>query len=310
MSLHSIGGFREGYRGHEDLAQTTTGIALRSGGTEEPRPTGVLLNDHGAGHLSAFGVLLALFHRYRTGAVQEVNMALSRMATLHQFPFMLAYEGRIWNEPAGPQATGYGAADRLYRASDGWFYLACPAETCRKKFAALPGCEQTADLPKPDLERWLETHFALLTASKAVEQLAEVGIAAHRYLDIVEAVTEPAAFDLNASAFIDHPGLGKALGIAHPLIGDGERTLLASRRPGMDTVSILEEQGFAAAEIMSMHKAGAIALGENPRVETSLSPDFWLRPSAILSLASAPSVKRAASRLPRVQRQLVCGKAR
>ncbi len=297
MSLHSIGGFREGYRGHEDLAQSITGIYLRSGGTEEPRPTGVLLNDHGAGHLSAFGVLLALLHRYQTGAVQEVNMALSRMATLHQFPFMLAYEGRIWNEPAGPQATGYGAADRLYRACDGWFYLACPADTCREKIAALAGCEQTAALPLPDLEPWLENHFALLTVCEAVDQLTAVGIAAHRYLDIVEAVTEPVAFDLQASAFIDHPGLGKALGIAHPVVGDGKCTLLASRRPGMDTVPILEEQGFAPAEILSMHKAGAIAVGENPRVETSLSPGFWLRPSTILSLASSHSVEMAVSRV-------------
>ena len=132
--------------------------------------------------------------------------------------------------------------------------------------------------------------------SDALDQLAAAGIAAHRYLDIVEAVTEPAAFDLKASAFIDHPGLGKAFGIAHPLVGDGECTLLASRRPGMDTVPVLEEQGFSSAEIMSMQNAGAIAFGENPRVETSLSPGFWRRPLAILSLASAPSVKAAVSR--------------
>ena len=297
MSLHSLGGFREGYRGHEDLAQATTGICLRSGGTEEPRPTGVLLNDHGAGHLSAFGVLLALFHRYRTGEVQEVNMALSRMATLHQFPFMLAYDGRIWDEPTGPHATGYNAADRLYRASDGWFYLACPADTFREKITALNGCEQTASLPPEDFERWLENHFSRAPVSEVVEQLTAAGIAAHRYLDIVEAVTEPIAFDLKASAFIDHPGLGKALGIAHPLIGNGGTTLLAARRPGMDTMPILEEYGFSSGEIMSMHKAGAIAFGENPRVETSLSSGFWLRPSAILSLASQPSVEKAISRL-------------
>ena len=296
-SLHSRGGFREAYRGHEDLAQATTGVALRSGGTEEPRSTAMLLNDHGAGHLSVFGILLALFHRYRTGAAQEVNMALSRMATLHQFPFMLAYEGRVWNEPAGPYATGYSAADRLYRASDSWFYLACPTDRFRERIAALKGCEQTANFSEQDLERQLENHFALLPVSEAVDQLAAAGITAHRYLDIIEAVTEPVAFNLKASAFIEHPGLGEALGIAHPLFGDGEDTLLAARRPGMDTAPILEEQGFSAAEIMSMHKAGAIAFGENPGVETSLSPGFWLRPSAVLSHASAPSVEKAVSRV-------------
>ena len=128
--------------------------------------------------------------------------------------------------------------------------------------------------------------------SEAVDRLGAAGIAAHRYLDIIEAVTEPIAFDLKASAFIDHPGLGKALGIAHPLIGDGEGALLASRRPGMDTVPILEELGVSAAEIMSMYKAGAIALGENPPVEDSLSLGFWRRPSTILSCADASSVEK------------------
>ena len=299
MSLHSIGGFRERYRGHEELAQAITGVFMRAGGDEEPRPTGILLNDHGSGHLSAFGVLLALLHRYRTGQAQDVNMALSRMATLHQLPFMLAYEGQTWDEPCGTKAVGWGPSDRLYRASDGWFYLACPPSSFREKICSVARLEQAGDVPDAALEEWLENRFASLTTEACVEALSASGIAACRYVDMIEAATQPLAFELRATAVLDHPGLGKGLGIAHPRFGgeDGEDELLVSRRPGMDTLDILDEHGFDPADIVALLKSRAIALGENPVINTSAMPGYWHRPGAIPARASAPTLRRIVQEL-------------
>ena len=43
---------------------------------------------------------------------------------MHQFPFMVSFAGREWNEPTGTDVFGWHPLDRLYRGKDGWFYVA------------------------------------------------------------------------------------------------------------------------------------------------------------------------------------------
>ena len=299
MTLHSVGGYRERYRGHEELAQAITGIFVRAGGNGLPRPTAILLNDHGSGHLAAFGILLALLHRYRTGETQEVNMSLSRMATMNQLPFMVAFEGRVWDEPAGTGALGWGAFDRLYQGSDGWFYLACPSPDFRKRLQSVEGLAAASTIVGAELETWLSERFSTRTVTEWVDALTAAGIAAHRYVDMVEVVRDSLSFALQATVVQDHPGLGKALGAAHPTWGNGYRgeTLLAARRPGMDTLPILKELGFDASEILDLLRARTIALGENPVVTTTNMPGYWNRPENILTLASQKSLRQSLTSL-------------
>jgi hypothetical protein len=98
---------------------------------------------------------------------------------------------------------------------------------------------------------------------------------------------------LKASAVLDHPGIGKALGVALPTFGGKQDVgaLLVARRPGMDTLPILESLGFDAKEVLDMLKAQAIATGENPVVETTMRPGYWNHPDGVLSLACKDSVR-------------------
>ena len=125
ISAHAVGGFRGTWRGHEELGRAVTGMELRAGGGR-PKHAGFPVCDHGTGHLSAFGIMLALFHRLRTGEGQHVRTALSQTATMIQVPFMLAYDGRTWDEPQGPEARGWSPLCRMYLASDRWFFVAEP----------------------------------------------------------------------------------------------------------------------------------------------------------------------------------------
>ena len=62
----------------------------------QPHP----LNDFGTGQLAAFGIMLALFHRMRTGQGQLVGASLAQTATFLQVPYMLAYAGKaVWQQP-------------------------------------------------------------------------------------------------------------------------------------------------------------------------------------------------------------------
>ncbi|MBM9464042.1 CoA transferase [Aeromicrobium sp. YIM 150415] len=278
MSLHSHGGFRGEYRGHEPLAQMATGMGVRAGGEGSPRMLGVVVNDHAAGHLNAFGVMLSLLQRQRTGAVQDVNASLSRTATLHQLPFAIGFDGRTWEEPSGPESCGWSPVDRLYRAMDGWFYLAGPEGDAASRLARIPGIDQSIMGDDELLGARLEDFFAGWSAADAVEAAVAAGFGAHRYVPVLELLSDTSAHERGLLTIMEHPGLGKALGIGHPVFGrcteDEEKTYLSARRPGLDTIDLIEELGHGES-LAELLRSGAAALGENSLVNDSLSHGYW-----------------------------------
>ncbi len=124
VNTHADGGFRGTYRGHEELGQAISGMENRLGGDGRPERAGWPVCDYATGHLSAFAILLALFHRLRTGEGQHVQASLSQTGTYLQIPFMLDFEGRVWDEPRGIQARGWSlpctAYTRAATAGSSW----------------------------------------------------------------------------------------------------------------------------------------------------------------------------------------------
>ncbi len=57
---------------------------------------------------------------------------------------MLAYDGRTWDEPQGPEARGWSPLCRMYLASDRWFFVAGqPAD--RAFLAEVAGLDDCAE---------------------------------------------------------------------------------------------------------------------------------------------------------------------
>lgn len=286
MSLHSHGGFRAEYRGHDMLGQMITGMGHRAGGDGDPQVVATYLNDNAAGHLHAFGVMLALFDRHRTGQGQDVNGSLSRTATLHQVPFMVGYQGRVWDEPVGQQARGWHFLDRLYRCADGWLYMATPR---KKGVAALRACAflaGVADVAEGALEQWLEERFAALSVSACVSQLREAGISAQRHVGLKELAEDRFVWRKGYLAVTDHPEIGRALGVGLLVYGateaEGHARVLAARRPGMDTESVVCEIGYGS-RFADLIEKRVVAIGNSPILNTPASPGFmdeWARQGA------------------------------
>jgi crotonobetainyl-CoA:carnitine CoA-transferase CaiB-like acyl-CoA transferase len=277
MSLHSQGGFRADYRGHDMLGQMVTGMANRAGGAGPPCTVAWYVNDNASGHLHAFGILLALLHRHRTGEPQDVNAALSRTATLLQVPFMIGFEGQSWDEPSGPDALGWHALDRLYRARDDWFYLGAPA-TARSRLDDCSILGGVGDVAEADVEPWLESRFAELTVDECVDALNAAGLGAHRNVALTELVSDDVVLDHDLITIVDHPGIGPALGIGHPVFDAASEArqprLLAMRRPGSDTIEVLQEFGFGD-RIVELLGDRAVAIGEATVVQGTTTRGWW-----------------------------------
>lgn len=291
-SLHSRGGFRGEYRGHEPLAQMVTGLASRMGSDEHPHMSHLLMNDHACGHLTAFAILLALLHRHSSGEAQEVNGALSRTATLHQVPFLIAAAGPDGPLPIAAEPAADSALHRLYRAADGWLFVA-GRRVDLQSVAALAGVAEVADA---DLERWLTARFTDRPVDDWVAELNSAGLGAHRAVTQIEAVTDDRAMSSNFAAVQEHPGMGLALGITHPLYGaTGERgESLTARRPGMDSLDIAEQYGFGH-RIAELLRNRVIATGENPVVATTTVPGYWVSNQHEPEIAAA--IRHVAPRL-------------
>jgi crotonobetainyl-CoA:carnitine CoA-transferase CaiB-like acyl-CoA transferase len=259
VSVHADGGFRGGYRGHEELGQAVSGMQVRLGGDGPPRRAGWAVNDYATGHLSALAILLGLYHRGSTGEAQHVQAALSRTATILQLPFMLDYRGRRWDEPDG-NANGWGPLDRLYEAADGWFYMAAVRPDDLARLSETAGLPDPRELPADELGDELAAHFREENAAELVQRLTRSGIAAHVLSTVEDNMEDPVARQRGLSVRQHHPAVGRRRAVgrwarmsltplrdlqAAPPLGWDGRDVLADVSTSRPTATPLDGEGAA-----------------------------------------------------------------
>ena len=182
ISAFGYEGKRGKWRGREELGQAVAGLQDRWHNEEgEPAMMSFPVSDVGSGHLAAFGILLSLYHRNRTGEGQSVSASLAHTASFIQAPFMLAFDGKTWDLPHGFDARGWHARHRLYKASDDrWFFAVVDS------FDGVEGLEGTADDA-------LEERFATQPAEVWVARINAAGGTAHVNVSPDEAAADPVA---------------------------------------------------------------------------------------------------------------------
>ncbi len=88
--------------GHEQLAQSVSGMAERYGVGGQPKLQNIgALDDYGTGIMGAYAVILALLERERTGEGQLVTTSLVSTAGTLQSAFLYDFKGKVWDEPRG-----------------------------------------------------------------------------------------------------------------------------------------------------------------------------------------------------------------
>jgi crotonobetainyl-CoA:carnitine CoA-transferase CaiB-like acyl-CoA transferase len=262
LNLHAFGGYRQGYRGHEELGQMITGIAARLGGKAGAERSPILVNDHATGHLCAFGIILALYHRERTGVGQHVRTSLSQNGTMAQLPFMISYAGAEWNEPKGLDANGWNPLNRLYAGREGHFYLAAIEPDALGRLATANGLEGVDKLTGSNLEAELELRFATLPAVTWAARIEAVGVSAHPYRPIHELMADRQVQQRGLSVLNEHRELGlrRKIGIPGRFSRTQPRIEHHVVRPGLDTVDVVTELGWGD-RVDQLLEDGVISLG-------------------------------------------------
>ncbi|HEY2594026.1 MAG TPA: CoA transferase [Chloroflexota bacterium] len=164
VSAYGSPGPWSGWPGYEVQAQAATG--LRFAGRERPTGQPFAVNDYGTGLLGAFGAALGLFARKRTGSGQHAEAALAYTGTHLQ-------SAALNDAPTPSGALGWSPLQRLYQASDGWFFLGATPETMARF--------------TPDTsEASLEALFRSAPVAAWVDRLTRAGIGAQRLVGVDE----------------------------------------------------------------------------------------------------------------------------
>ncbi|HBR64685.1 MAG TPA: hypothetical protein DEA18_02665 [Dehalococcoidia bacterium] len=267
--------FRPGF---EQNAQAATGVQLRnSGGKGQPRPATFTLNDYGTGIAAAYGIMMALLEREKTGEGQQIEAALSYTSATISGPYHVTHENYVRNDIGGPGARGLHALHGLYESSDSWLFLSVSSN---KEWEALCGIKEFSGLELEEefssdhlrskndllLRESFEKIFEAHSTTYWIKTMGSIGI------PLVKNVT---AAEIHSDEFNHGRGLirgndyassvelnsswGNTSWAGNPVIMS--ETPLQDVSPpifGGETVAVLEELGLTAEEIDRLRETGAI----------------------------------------------------
>lgn len=190
--------------------QALTGIMARLGEPGQPPIyLGLGAGDAYGGLMGAFGIMLALYHRDKTGRGQAIDASLYGAqlflgaSTLQPY---LATGKQAYAEQVSRKKTKNPLWNR-YRAKDSWFFLC--AENSDEAWAGLLGCLADQRLAEddrfssPSLRRehakaliaGLDEVFAEKTSDGWLEALAEAGLPAEKIAQYRDVADDPQAWE-------------------------------------------------------------------------------------------------------------------
>ncbi|NIZ11377.1 CoA transferase [Pseudooceanicola sp. HF7] len=268
-------GVRTDYIGYDDLVQAATGIMTRFGGAmdrpEEHAHVGTI--DVMCGFGGALSVAAALYQKYRHGRIGRGRTSLSANAGLLQVPFAYDFKGRgLFDEPSGPDVSGWNDLARFYSTASGRHILLCAWENDLPRFRAVEGLEDLPDIPVEDRAAYLATAFQAQPAQEWVTRLraADIGVAICENIDALRARNEHEADgtpgtqngSYSFSIYRDHPS-GHEVTQLDPYAVRTRRGAVMAVSPaekfGTSTREILAELGYSEAAVQKMLDAGAVS---------------------------------------------------
>jgi crotonobetainyl-CoA:carnitine CoA-transferase CaiB-like acyl-CoA transferase len=259
--------------GFDGIGQALSGTVFMSGEPDAPRRASVNWVDFGTAISAAFGALLALMARERSGRGQEVSGSL--MATALTFSNAMLIEQAISKPDRVPQGNlGYGSAPAdLFKCSDGrWLMVQVVGQPLWQRFCRMLAAPEWIDDPRfaNDLARGkhaavvserLGAWCAARSRADAIEAFEAARIPAgpvHGPQDALDDAHVRASGILREMAF---PGSPRPAPVVDTPIRLSETPgAIRSRAPllGEHTGAILAELGYSPAQVTRLRNAGVV----------------------------------------------------
>jgi crotonobetainyl-CoA:carnitine CoA-transferase CaiB-like acyl-CoA transferase len=259
--------------GFDALGQAIAGTVYMAGDPGAPRRAAVNWVDFGTATAAAFGTLLALMARERTGRGQEVSGSL--MATALTFGNSVLIEQAINRPDRVPQGNlGYGSAPAdLFRCGCGqWLVVQAVGQPLWQRFCRLIGAPEWLDDARfaddtgrgrhaKQVSERLAAWCAARTREEAIRAFEQARIPAGPVLSPQQALDDEHVRASGLLREVDFPGAPRPAPIADTPIHLSETPgAIRGRAPllGEHTEAILAEIGYTAAGVARLRAAGVI----------------------------------------------------
>jgi crotonobetainyl-CoA:carnitine CoA-transferase CaiB-like acyl-CoA transferase len=261
--------------GYGIVCEAVSGLREITGDPDRPPPRAATpLTDYIAGVYAAFGCVMAILERQRTGRGQVVDTALHESSFTFMEPHIPAFQQLgIVAERAGPQLPG-NAPNSVYPTADGgYIQITAAADAVFRRLAEAMGrADMIADprfataLARAEnmtacdgaVSGWTRT-----LSMAEIEQALEVAkVPAARIYTVADIFADPHYKARNMLVDVDDDVLGPVTvtGIAPKLSGSPGQICWAGRDTGADTSAVLQEVlGLSKATIVALAEEGAIA---------------------------------------------------
>jgi crotonobetainyl-CoA:carnitine CoA-transferase CaiB-like acyl-CoA transferase len=258
--------------GFDTIAQAMSGAMSLTGFADTPVRDIVPFEDYGTALHTAFGVMVALYHRAKTGEGQIVDGAL--FATGVTFMQALLAELSVKGIKRRQQGNAgfYSAPADTYRTRDGWVVVQTIGGDMFARWARLVGREELVDDPRfaDDLSRadhratlteamnaWLATR----TTAQAISELQAARVPAGPVLELEDVLEDPQVKARELLKYVEYPGAPQPVPIANTAVRLSKTPgCIRHRAPklGEHTGEVLQELGYSDSEVATLRAAGVV----------------------------------------------------
>src|SRR5579871_909019 len=258
--------------GFDAVVQAMSGAMALTGFGGHPVRSMAAFEDFGTALHTAFGVMVALYHRSQTGQGQIVDGSLLATGATFMQAFLAEHHVLGIKREQRGNSGFYSAPADAYRTQDGWIVIFAIGDDMFERWARLVGHPEfigdprfVSDLLRADnrdaitqaMNEWLATR----TTAAALKELEAARIPAGPVLDVDQVLDDPQVKARELFRYVDYPGTPKAVPLA-----DTDVRLSATpggiqrRAPtvGEHTKEILLEIGYSTEEISTLQRAEVV----------------------------------------------------
>jgi crotonobetainyl-CoA:carnitine CoA-transferase CaiB-like acyl-CoA transferase len=257
--------------GFDTVAQAMTGAMALTGFQGAPVRDIVPFEDFGTALHTAFGVMVALYHRAQTGRGQIVDGSL--FATGITFVQGLLAEKSVLGVDRRQlgNTSFYTAPSDAYRTQDGWIVVSVVGAEMFARWARLVGHPEFIGDPRfaDDQKRAehrgpitiaMEVWLSSRTTEQAIGELEKARIPAGPVLSLEQVLNDPQVQARELLKYMEHPGAARPVPLANTAVQLSETPPSIRRRAavlGEHTEEVLREIGYSGEEIAAL-RANAV----------------------------------------------------